>query len=33
MNMGGELDDLDWRTFQPTHFHKKVNDLINRRLA
>lgn len=33
INMGGELDDLDWRTFQPTHFHKKVNDLINRRLA
>jgi hypothetical protein len=33
INMGGELDDIEWRTFQPTQFYKKINDLINRRLA
>ena len=33
VNLGGELDDIEWRTFQPTHFFKKVSDLITKRLA
>ena len=33
INMGGELDDIEWRTFQPTHFFKKVSDLITKRLG
>jgi hypothetical protein len=30
--MGGELEDLDWRTYQPFQFYKKVNDLVTKRL-
>ena len=33
LNMGGELDDIEWRTFKPTQLFKKVNDLITKRLA
>ena len=30
--MGGELDDIEWRTYQPYQFYKKVNDLLTKRL-
>lgn len=30
--MGGELEDIEWRTYQPHHFYKKVNDLVTKRL-
>jgi len=30
---GGELDDIDWRTFSPGKVFGKVNKLINNRLA
>jgi hypothetical protein len=32
VNMGGELDDIEWRTYQPFQFYKKVSDLITKRL-
>ncbi len=31
--MGGELDDIEWRTYQPYQFYKKVNDLLTKRLT
>ena len=31
--MGGELEDIEWRTYQPHHFYKKVNDLVTKRLV
>jgi hypothetical protein len=31
--MGGELEDIEWRTFQPNQFFKKISDLITKRLA
>ncbi|MFM6947061.1 MAG: hypothetical protein ACKOWW_07965 [Flavobacteriales bacterium] len=30
--MGGELDDLEWRTYQPQHFYQKVAGLVQKRL-
>lgn len=30
--MGGELEDIEWRTYQPFQFFKKVNDLVVKRL-
>lgn len=30
--IGGELEELDWRTYTPFQFYKKVNQIINRRL-
>lgn len=30
--MGGELDDIEWRTYQPYQFYKKVEELITKRL-
>jgi hypothetical protein len=32
LNMGGELDELNWRALQPDQFYKKVEDLITKRL-
>lgn len=29
--MGGELDELDWRTFLPHQFYKKVKKIVNER--
>jgi hypothetical protein len=31
--MGGELEDIEWRTYTPFHFFKKVDDLVQRRLG
>jgi hypothetical protein len=31
--MGGELDELEWRTFQPQHFYQKVASLVQKRLG
>jgi hypothetical protein len=31
--MGGELDELEWRTFQPQHFYQKVAGLMQKRLG
>ncbi len=31
--MGGELEDIEWRTFQPNQFFKKISDLVTKRLA
>lgn len=33
INMSGELDDIEWRTFQPFQFFKKVRDLITKRIG
>ena len=33
INMSGELDDIEWRTYQPFQFFKKVNDLITKRIG
>jgi hypothetical protein len=30
---GGELNDMDWRTYAPHQFYKKVKKLIEKRLA
>jgi len=30
--IGGELEELEWRTYTPFQFYKKVNQIINRRL-
>ena len=30
--MGGELEDIEWRTYMPFQFFKKVNDLVEKRL-
>ena len=30
--MGGELEDIEWRTYMPFQFFKKVNDLVTRRI-
>jgi len=29
---GGELDDLEWRTYSPMQFFQKVSDLVTKRL-
>ncbi len=31
--MGGELEDIEWRTYQPYQFYKKVNDLVTKRIS
>ena len=33
INMSGELDDIDWRTYQPFQFFKKVKDLVTKRIG
>jgi hypothetical protein len=33
MAMGGELDELEWRTFKPQHFVQKVDELVTHRLG
>lgn len=30
--MGGELEDIEWRTYMPFQFFKKVNELVTRRI-
>jgi hypothetical protein len=30
--MGGELEDIEWRTYQPYQFFKKVDSLVQKRL-
>jgi hypothetical protein len=30
--MGGELEDIEWRTYLPYQFFKKVDDLVQKRL-
>jgi hypothetical protein len=30
--MGGELEDIEWRTYIPYQFYKKINDLVQKRL-
>lgn len=31
--MGGELEDIEWRTYKPYHFYKKVNELVQKRIG
>ena len=31
--MGGELEDIEWRTYQPDQFFKKIDDLVTKRLG
>lgn len=31
--MGGELEEIDWRTYQPHHFFKRVSDLVMKRIG
>ncbi len=31
--MGGELEDIEWRTYQPYQFFKKVDGLVQKRLS
>ncbi len=31
--MGGEMDEIDWRTFLPDQFYKKVKSIVKRRLS
>jgi hypothetical protein len=31
--MRGELDDIEWRTYQPFQFFKKVKDLVTKRIG
>ncbi|UKJ07261.1 hypothetical protein [Solitalea lacus] len=33
VNIGGELDDLGWRTQKPQQLYQKVEDLITKRLS
>lgn len=30
--MGGELDDIEWRTYQPYQLYKKVSELVTHRI-
>ena len=30
--MGGELEEIEWRTYQPQHFYQKVAGLVQKRL-
>lgn len=30
--MGGELEDIEWRTYIPYQFYNKINDLVQKRL-
>lgn len=31
--MGGELEDIEWRTYVPFHFYKKVEELVTKRIG
>jgi len=31
--MGGELEDIEWRTYKPQHFYEKVEALVTKRLG
>jgi hypothetical protein len=31
--MGGELEEIEWRTYQPHHFFKRVSDLVMKRIG
>ena len=31
--MGGELEEIEWRTYQPYHFFKRVSDLVMNRIG
>lgn len=31
--MGGELEEIEWRTYQPHHFFKRVSDLVMNRIG
>lgn len=31
--MGGELEDIEWRTYVPFHFYKKVEQLVTKRIG
>jgi hypothetical protein len=31
--MGGELEEIEWRTYQPQHFYQKVVSLVQKRLG
>ena len=31
--MGGELEEIEWRTYQPYHFFKRVSDLVLNRIG
>ncbi len=31
--MGGELEDIEWRTYTPFQFYKKVRKLVDRRIG
>jgi hypothetical protein len=31
--MGGELEEIEWRTFQPHQFYEKVNKLVQKRIG
>ncbi len=31
--MGGELEEIEWRTHQPHHFFKRVSDLVMKRIG
>lgn len=33
VNMKGELDDIEWRTYQPYQLFKKVHELITKRIG
>ena len=30
--MGGELEDIEWRTYQPFQIYKRVNELVTKRI-
>jgi hypothetical protein len=30
---GGELEEIEWRTYSPFHFYQKIEDLVNRRIG
>lgn len=30
--MGGELEEIDWRTYAPFQFYSRVNDLVQKRI-
>jgi hypothetical protein len=31
--MGGQLDDLEWRTFRPSQFIDKVSSIVEKRIS
>ncbi|MCE2865401.1 MAG: hypothetical protein LW804_07305 [Cryomorphaceae bacterium] len=31
--MGGELEEIEWRTYQPQHFYQKVAALVQKRIG